>query len=96
MVFDTGVDREGGGLRRLTFDMRGAQKAQPFEHPLDGRVRRLWRGHTECLQAGQERKLFHHFKPYLPFSAYASRVARCALSRSAAPGSLRFTSRLAR
>ena len=28
------------GLRlRLTFDMRGAQKAQPFGHPLDGRVR---------------------------------------------------------
>ena len=27
-------------LRRLTFDMRGAQKAQPFGHPLDGRVRR--------------------------------------------------------
>ena len=26
--------------RRLTFDMRGAQKAQPFGHPLDGRVRR--------------------------------------------------------
>ena len=24
----------------LTFDMRGAQKAQPFGHPLDGRVRR--------------------------------------------------------
>jgi hypothetical protein len=23
----------------LTFDMRGAQKAQPFGHPLDGRVR---------------------------------------------------------
>ena len=23
---------------RLTFDMRGAQKAQPFVHPLDGRV----------------------------------------------------------
>ena len=22
--------------------MRGAQKAQPFGHPLDGRVRRLW------------------------------------------------------
>jgi hypothetical protein len=28
-------------LRHLTFDMRGAQKAQPFGHPLDGRVRRL-------------------------------------------------------
>jgi hypothetical protein len=27
-------------LRRLTFDMRGTQKAQPFGHPLDGRVRR--------------------------------------------------------
>jgi hypothetical protein len=27
-------------VRRLTFDMRGAQKAQPFGHPLDGRVRR--------------------------------------------------------
>jgi hypothetical protein len=27
-------------LRRLTFDMRGAQKAQPFGHPLDGRVGR--------------------------------------------------------
>ena len=26
--------------RALTFDMRGAQKAQPFGHPLDGRVRR--------------------------------------------------------
>jgi hypothetical protein len=30
----------------LTFDMRGARKAQPFEHPLNGRVRRhrlrLW------------------------------------------------------
>jgi hypothetical protein len=26
-------------LRRLTFDMRGAEKAQPFRHPLDGRVR---------------------------------------------------------
>ena len=25
--------------RALTFDMRGAQKAQPFGHPLDGRVR---------------------------------------------------------
>ena len=25
----------------LTFDMRGAQKAQPFGHPLDGRVRHL-------------------------------------------------------
>jgi hypothetical protein len=24
---------------RLTFDMRGARKAQPFGHPLDGRVR---------------------------------------------------------
>ena len=24
----------------LTFDMRGAQKAQPFGHPLDGMVRR--------------------------------------------------------
>jgi hypothetical protein len=24
----------------LTFDMRGAQKAQPFGYPLDGRVRR--------------------------------------------------------
>ena len=24
----------------LTFDMRGAKKAQPFRHPLDGRVRR--------------------------------------------------------
>jgi hypothetical protein len=23
----------------LTFDIRGAQKAQPFGHPLDGRVR---------------------------------------------------------
>jgi hypothetical protein len=32
---------EGIVLRRLTFDMRGAQKAQPFVHPLDGRVRRL-------------------------------------------------------
>ena len=30
-----------GDFRRLTFDMRGAQKAQPFAHPLDGRVRRL-------------------------------------------------------
>ena len=28
-----------GEFRRLTFDMRGAQKAQPFGHPLDGRVR---------------------------------------------------------
>ena len=27
--------------RALTFDMRGAQKAEPFGHPLDGRVRRL-------------------------------------------------------
>jgi hypothetical protein len=27
------------GVRQLTFDMRGAQKAQPFGHPLDGRVR---------------------------------------------------------
>jgi hypothetical protein len=26
--------------RRLTFDMRGDRKAQPFGHPLDGRVRR--------------------------------------------------------
>ena len=26
-------------LWHLTFDMRGAQKAQPFGHPLDGRVR---------------------------------------------------------
>jgi hypothetical protein len=26
-------------VRRLTFDMRGARKAQPFGHPLDGRVR---------------------------------------------------------
>ena len=26
--------------RALTFDMRGAQKAQPFGHPLDGRVSR--------------------------------------------------------
>ena len=33
--------RVPGDLRRLTFDMRGAQKAQPFGHPLDGRVRRL-------------------------------------------------------
>jgi hypothetical protein len=24
----------------LTFDMRGDQKAQPFGHPIDGRVRR--------------------------------------------------------
>ena len=31
--------RAESGLRRLTFDMRGAQKAQPFGHPLDGRVR---------------------------------------------------------
>jgi hypothetical protein len=28
------------GFASLTFDMRGAQKAQPFGHPLDGRVRR--------------------------------------------------------
>jgi hypothetical protein len=28
----------------LTFDMRGAQKAQPFGHPLDGRVRRHFAG----------------------------------------------------
>ena len=28
-----------GFVRGLTFDMRGAQKAQPFGHPLDGRVR---------------------------------------------------------
>jgi len=28
-------------LRRLTFDMRGPQKAQPFVGPLDGRVRAL-------------------------------------------------------
>ena len=27
--------------RALTFDMRGAQKAQPFGHPLDGWVRQL-------------------------------------------------------
>ena len=26
--------------RWLTFDMRGDRKAQPFGHPLDGRVRR--------------------------------------------------------
>ena len=26
-------------VRHLTFDMRGAQKAQPFGHPLDGKVR---------------------------------------------------------
>ena len=26
----------------LTFDMKDAKKAQPFGHPLDGRVRRLW------------------------------------------------------
>jgi hypothetical protein len=33
-------------VRRLTFDMRGAQKAQPFGHPLDGRVgRHLARAH---------------------------------------------------
>ena len=31
--------RNGLPLRRLTFDMRGAKKAQPFGHPLDGRVR---------------------------------------------------------
>jgi hypothetical protein len=44
----------------LTFDMRGAQKAQPFGHPLDGRVRRLWGGQTECLEASQKRKLAFH------------------------------------
>ena len=32
--------------RALTFDMRGAQKAQPFGHPLDGRVRRRSRSRT--------------------------------------------------
>jgi hypothetical protein len=31
-------------LWHLTFDMRGAQEAQPFVHPLDGRVRRLGGG----------------------------------------------------
>jgi hypothetical protein len=30
-----------------TFDMRDAQKAQPFGHPLDGRVRRLLEKHGE-------------------------------------------------
>jgi hypothetical protein len=32
------ADLHGLGVRRLTFDMRGAQKAQLFGHPLDGRV----------------------------------------------------------
>jgi hypothetical protein len=35
--------------RALTFDMRGARKAQPFGHPLDGRVRP--RGLTGQAQA---------------------------------------------
>ncbi len=28
-------------LRRLTFDISGRRRAQPFDCPLDGRVRRL-------------------------------------------------------
>jgi hypothetical protein len=36
----------------LTFDMRGAQKAQPFGHPLDGRVRRHVARMHEILVAG--------------------------------------------
>jgi hypothetical protein len=36
-------------LWHLTFDMRGAQKAQPFGHPLDGRVRRRL-AHSSVLQ----------------------------------------------
>jgi hypothetical protein len=36
-------------LLGLTFDMRGARKAQPFGHPLDGRVRRR---HGETAQPG--------------------------------------------
>jgi hypothetical protein len=33
------ADEDEYVLRRLTFDMRGDRKAQPFGHPLDGRVR---------------------------------------------------------
>jgi hypothetical protein len=43
-------------VRRLTFDMRGAQKAQPFGHPLDGRVRR----HPRFTSRGQSFVAFEH------------------------------------
>jgi hypothetical protein len=36
-------------VRRLTFDMRGPQKAQPFVGPLDGRVRRRFAPRTHAL-----------------------------------------------
>ena len=42
-------------LRRLMFDMRGAQKTQPFGQPLDGRVRR--RGGQARRSAPKGRKL---------------------------------------
>ena len=35
---------------RLTFDMRGPQKAQPFVGPLDGRVRRHGAWHDELVK----------------------------------------------
>ena len=44
--------REDGFLwrrhsRRLTFDMRGPQKARPFGHPLDGGLERRAPPHTD-------------------------------------------------
>ena len=39
-IRDAGGTTRGHEVRRLTFDMRGDRKAQPFGHPLDGRVRR--------------------------------------------------------
>ena len=39
-----------GDLRRLTFDISGRRRAQPFDCPLDGRVRRpLVRHHFSSI-----------------------------------------------
>ena len=35
-----GLSQVAEYLRRLTFDISGRQRAQPFDCPLDGRVRR--------------------------------------------------------
>ena len=81
-----------GVLRRLTFDMRGPQKAQPFVGPLDGRVRALvaeahefgglkhcWPKHTtDCQGLGLRRAV-------RVFAVVDSRHERGSMTKRGAP-----------
>lgn len=59
--------------KSLTFDMRGAQKAQPFGHPLDGRVGRLL-AHAAVIPAIRNPEKARSFTSGAAFSQTASRT----------------------